>query len=177
MTLAIRTTADPASMTSAMRKQVQQLDPDLPVFNVRTMQEVLQGSVAQPRFRTLLLTVFAGLALWLAALGLYGVMAYSVSQRTNELGVRAALGAAPNDILKLIIGRGLQLAAAGMGVGTVLAFAGARLISGLLFGISAMDPLTLGGTCVVVLLVAIVASLAPAWRAAKVNPATALRAD
>jgi putative ABC transport system permease protein len=177
MALAIRTTADPALMTSAVRNQVQQLDPDLPVFNVKTMQAVLQGSVAQPRFRTLLLTVFAGLALWLAALGLYGVMAYAVTQRTNELGVRTALGAQTGHILKLIVGRGMQLAATGMVIGLALALIGARLIAGLLFGVSAMDPLTFAATCLVVLAVALVASLLPALRAIKVDPVTALRAD
>jgi putative ABC transport system permease protein len=177
MALVIRTAADPALMTSAVRQQVQQLDPSLPVFNVKTMDEVVRGSIAQPRFRARLVSVFAGLALWLAALGLYGVMAYSVTQRTNELGVRAALGAQPGDVFTLVVGRGIQLAAIGIGIGLVLALAGTRLISGLLFGVSAMDPLIFCGTCVVVLAVAVLASLGPARRAIKVDPVTALRAD
>jgi len=177
MTLVIRTSADPASMTSAVRGQIRQLDSNLPVFNVKTMQEVVEGSVAQPRFRTLLLTVFAGLALWLAALGLYGVMAYSVSQRINELGVRAALGAQPGDIFKLVVGRGIELAAIGIGIGLVLALACTRLISRLLFDVSAIDPLTFGGTCLAILAMAVVASLVPAWRAIRVDPVTALRAE
>ncbi len=177
MALAIRTTSDPALMTSAVRQQVRDLDPDLPVFNVRTMQELVEGSVAEQRFRTRLLSIFAGLALWLVALGLYGVMAYSVTQRTNELGVRTALGAQPGDILKLIVGRGIQLAAIGIGIGILLAFAGVRLISGLLFGIRAMDLATFAGTCLVVLVVAVIASLAPAWKALRVSPVAALRAE
>jgi putative ABC transport system permease protein len=175
MALVIRTASDPVLMTSAVRGQIQQLDADLPVFNVRPMQEVVEGSIAQSRFRAVLLGGFAGLAVWLAALGLYGVMAYSVTQRSNELGVRAALGASPADILKLIAGHGIQLAAAGIGIGLVIAFAGTRLISGLLFGVGPFDPLAFGGACMTILAVALIASVAPAWRAAKVSPVIALR--
>lgn len=177
MSLAIRTVGAPAALTAAVRQQVRALDPDLPVFNVKTMQEVVEGSIAQQRFRTRLLSVFAGLALWLASLGLYGVMAYSVTQRINELGVRAALGALPGDILGLIVGHGVRLAVFGIGIGLVIAFTGTRFISRLLFGVSAVDPLTFGGACLVVLAVAILASAVPAWRAIQVDPVTALRTE
>jgi predicted lysophospholipase L1 biosynthesis ABC-type transport system permease subunit len=117
MALVLRTSGEPEDLTASVRNELRTIDPDQPVFDVRTMAEVVSGSVAQPRFRTLLLGIFAGLALLLAAIGLYGVMAYSVTQRVNELGVRAALGAGPADILRLIVGHGLRLALAGIGVG------------------------------------------------------------
>jgi putative ABC transport system permease protein len=153
------------------------LDPSQPVFNVRVMQDLLQGSVAQPRFRTFLISAFAGLAVVLAALGLYGVVAYSVSQRTAELGIRAALGAEPGSILKLVLFRAVGLAATGLGIGMAVTLAGSRMISRFLFGVSAADPITLAGTCIIILLVALTASLVPAFRAAKVDPAIALRVE
>jgi len=177
MALAVRTSNDPSAMVSAIREQVRELDPNQPVFNVRTMRDVVSGSVAQPRFRTLVLSLFAFLALFLAALGLYGVMAYSVTQRTNELGVRSALGATSVDILRLIVVRGLALAGIGLGIGLVLALIAMRLLGGLLFNISPFDPITLGLTCGMVLLVSLMASLVPAWRATKINPITALRTE
>ena len=177
MALAVRTSTTPSAIVSAIREQVRELDPNQPVFNVRTMQDVVAGSVAQPRFRALLLSLFAGLALFLASLGLYGVMAYSVTQRTNELGVRSALGASPVDIVRLIVGRGLELAGIGLGVGLVLALGSTRFLAGLLFGVSPVDPITLGLTCATVLLVSLIATLVPAWRATKVSPVTALRAE
>jgi putative ABC transport system permease protein len=175
--LAIRTSADPSGMTSAVRGELRTLDPTLPVFNVQTMQDVLYGSVAQPRFRTFLIGMFAGLALLLAALGLYGVVAYSVSQRTTELGVRVALGAQPASILKLVVFRATGLAAIGLGIGIAATLAGSRVLSQFLFGVRTSDPITLAITCLIILLVAFMASLIPALRAAKVDPAIALRAE
>ena len=177
MALVLRSSGDPAVLTPAVRNALRTLDPDQPVFNVRTMADVVSASVAQPRFRTLLLSVFAALALLLAAIGLYGVMAYSVTQRVNELGVRAALGAQPGDILKLVVGHAVRLALVGIGMGLVLALAASRLISKLLFGVQVMDPLTFAVTCVGMLLVAALASFVPALKAARVDPATALRAE
>jgi ABC-type antimicrobial peptide transport system permease subunit len=177
MALVIRTSADPAAMTSAVRRELRTLDPSQPVFDVHTMQDRLYGSVAQPRFRTVLISGFAGLALVLAALGLYGVVAYSVSQRTVELGIRVALGAEPGSILKLVVFRAVGLAAIGLGIGVAVTLAGSRMISRFLFGVSAADPITLAGTCAIILLVALTASLVPALRAAKVDPAMALRAE
>jgi putative ABC transport system permease protein len=177
MALAIRTSADPAAMTSAVREALRTLDPSLPVFNVHTMRDFLYGSLAQPRFRTFLVGIFAGLALVLASLGLYGVVAYSVSQRTAELGIRVALGAQPGSILKLVVFHTAGLAAIGLAIGVAVTLAGSRIISRFLFGISATDPVTLGTASLVILLVALTASLVPALRAAKVDPATALRAE
>jgi putative ABC transport system permease protein len=141
------------------------------------MQDVLEGSVAQPRFRTFLVSTFAGLALVLATLGLYGVVAYSVSQRTTELGIRVALGAQPGSILKLVIFHAAGLAAIGLAIGMAVTLAGSRIFSRFLFGVSATDPVTLGAASLLILLVALAASLGPALRAAKVDPAVALRAE
>jgi putative ABC transport system permease protein len=175
--LVIESRSDPASMTSSVRAAVRSLDPDLPVFNVKTMEDVVHGSVAEARFRTLLLAVFAGLALVLAMVGLYGVMSYSVTQRTQELGVRAALGAQPGDLLQLVVGHGLRLALGGVGIGLAVAIAGTRIISKMLFGVTAIDPVTFGVTCLGMLGVAVAASLIPAMRATRVDPATALRTE
>jgi predicted permease len=177
MALVIRSSADAAGMTSAVRRELRTLDPSQPVFDVHTMQDRVYGSVAQPRFRTILISGFAGLALVLAALGLYGVVAYSVSQRTLELGIRVALGAEPGSILKLVVFRAVGLAAIGLGIGVAVTLAGSRMLSRFLFGVSAADPITLASTCAIILLVALTASLVPALRAAKVDPAIALRAE
>jgi putative ABC transport system permease protein len=177
MTLVLRTQADPNSMVGAVRGEVQKMDADLAVFNVKSMQDLVGGSLAQPRFRTLLLGVFAGVALVLAATGLYGVIAYAVIQRTNELGVRMALGAQKSDVLKLVVGEGAQLAAMGIGIGLVVAFPLMRIISRLLFGVNAADPVTFGATALVILLVTVVASYLPALRAIKVDPVVALRSE
>jgi putative ABC transport system permease protein len=175
MTLVLRTQAEPNSMVGAVRGEVQKLDPDLAVFNVKTMQDLVGGSLAQPRFRTLLLGVFACMALILAATGLYGVIAYAVTQRTNELGVRMALGAQKSDVLKMVVGEGAQLAAMGIGIGLVVAFPLMRIISRLLFGVNAADPLTFAATSSLILLVALAASYLPALKAIKVDPLVALR--
>jgi putative ABC transport system permease protein len=177
MTLVLRTQADPNSMVAAVRGEVQKLDADLPVFNVKTMQDLVGGSLAQPRFRTLLLGIFAGVALLLAAIGLYGVIAYAVTQRTNELGVRMALGAQKSDVLKLVVGHGAQLAAIGIGIGLLVALPLMRIISQLLFGVNAADPVTFAGTAVVILLVTVAASYLPALKAIKVDPVIALRSE
>lgn len=175
MTIVLRTNADPASLTSAARNEVRNLDKDQPVFNVKTMDEMLHDSVSQPRFRTLLLGIFAGVAMVLAATGLYGVIAYSVNQRINELGVRVALGAQKSDVLKLIVGQGARLAGTGILIGLLLALGLMRIVSKLLFGVDATDPLTYAGTAVLILVVALGASYIPALKAMKVDPVIALR--
>jgi putative ABC transport system permease protein len=175
MTLVLRTQAEPNSMAAAVRGEVQRLDADLPVFNVKTMEDLVGGSLAQPRFRTLLLGVFAGVALILAAVGLYGVIAYAVTQRTNELGVRMALGAQKGDVLKLVMGEGAGLAAIGIGIGLVLALPLMKIISQLLFDVNTADPVTFAATAFVILLVTLGASYLPAMRAIKVDPLVALR--
>lgn len=175
--LVVRTSSDPTAITSSVREQLRSLDPGLPVFNVETMRDVVYGSVAQPRFRTFLIGMFAALALVLAALGLYGVVAYSVSQRTAELGVRLALGAHPADILKLVVSRAAGLAMLGLAIGIAANLALSKLVTRFLFGVSATDPITIGGATFIILLVALAASLIPALRAAKVDPVTALRSE
>jgi putative ABC transport system permease protein len=177
MALAIRTSVDPASMTSSVRGELRTLDPSLPVYNIHAMQDLIYGSVAQPRFRTLLIGLFAVLALVLAALGLYGVVAYSVSQRTTELGIRMALGAQPRSVLRLVVFHAARLALIGLAIGVAVSLAGGRLISRFLFGVSPADPITLGSASLVILLVALTAALVPALRAARIDPATALRAE
>ena len=177
MSLVVRTNADPATLAGAIRNEVHSLDPDLPIFNVKTMENVVHGSVAQPRFRTLLLGVFAALALILAAVGLYGVISYSVTQRTNELGVRSAMGATPEDLLKLVVGQAARLAAIGIGIGLVLALIVGRGLSKFLFGVSLADPITFLGTAAVILLVTLIASYVPALRATRIDPVTALRTE
>jgi len=177
MSLVIRTRTDPAAMTSTVERELRMLDPGQPVSNVETMEDIVQGSVAQPRFRTLLLSGFAALALLLAALGLYGVMSYSVAQRTAELGIRIALGAEPGGILRLVVGHAARLAAIALGIGVAIGLLVARVMTRFLFGISALDPLTFLGACLVIVAVALLASALPAWRAAQVDPAIVLRAE
>jgi len=177
MTLVLRTSAEPSSMVAPVRAEVQKLDADLAVFNVKTMEDLVDGSLSQPKLRTVLLGVFAGLALVLAGIGLYGVIAYSVTQRVSELGVRMALGAQKGDVLKMVLGQGAQLAAIGILIGLVAAYGLMRVISKLLFGVSANDSLTFAATAVVILVVALAASYVPAMRAVRVDPITALRCE
>jgi len=177
MGLAIRTGADPDAITSSVRRELQALDPGQPVFNVQSLQHLLYNSTAQPRFRTFLISMFAGLALVLAALGLHGVVAYSVSQRLTELGIRLALGAQPSGILRLVVFHAVGLAAIGLAIGLAISLAASGIISKFLFGVRPTDPLTLGLVCFVILSVACVASLAPGLKAAKLDPAIALKAE
>jgi putative ABC transport system permease protein len=177
MAVVLRTNADPAAMISSVRKAVQTVDPGQAVIAAKTMEDVVRGSLAQARFRTMLFAAFAGLALMLAAIGLYGVIASSVSQRVNELGARIALGAQTGDILKLVVGQGLRLALIGIAIGLVLALGVSRAIARFLFGISPLDPITLGAALLVILGVTLCACAVPAFRAAKVDPAIALRAE
>ena len=175
MTVVLRTGPEPDSLAAAARGEVRKMDPSLAVYDVHSMESLLDSSLAQPRFRTTLLGVFAGLALLLAAVGLYGVIAYSVARRTNELGVRMAMGAQRNDVLKLVLGQGAKLAIFGIAIGLGVAFGAMRVISKLLFGVNAADPLTFAVTALLILAVAFGASLIPAWRAIKVDPVVALR--
>ncbi len=177
MTLVLRTNAEPAAITAAARGEVQKLDAGLAVYNVKTMTDMVDGSLAQPRFRTLLLGVFAGVAVILAAIGLYGVIAYSVTQRTNEMGVRLALGAQKSDVLKLVVGEGARLAAIGIGIGLAAAFGLMRIISKLLFAVDVTDPITFAATAGVIIVVTLGASYIPALRAIRVDPVAALRAE
>lgn len=168
-------TSDPLALASAAQNAVGLVNKDIPLASVRTMQDVIAESLLRRRFAMLLLSVFSGLAMLLAAIGLYGVMSYTVSQRTRELGIRMALGAQKEDVLRLIVGQGMRLAGLGVLLGIVASVGLTRLMAGLLFGVSARDPLTLGGVAVLLSAVAWLANYVPARRAAKVDPMVALR--
>jgi len=173
--IVIRTTADPRSLATAARTIVAALDKDLPISRLSTMDELMAASVAPPRFRTTLVAVFAAIGLLLAAIGIYGVMAYAVSERTHEIGVRAALGADRGDVLRLVLGEAAILAAAGVGIGLAGAMATTRLMRALLFNVEPTDAATFAGVSAVLIVAALVASYVPARRAVRVDPMIALR--
>jgi len=173
----VRAAGDPQALAGAVEKTVRDLDPAVAVSNVKTMRQILSGSVAEPRFRTVLVGFFAGAALLLAAVGLSGVVAYAVSRRRYEIGVRMAVGATPAEVLRLFVGSGMRLTAIGAGAGTVAAAGAARLLGGLLFGVRPWDPATFAAAILVLLSVAALASYFPARRAAATDPLAALRAD
>ncbi|MBA4137135.1 MAG: permease [Opitutus sp.] len=173
----LRTSGDPAGLTSEARRALREIDPKLPIFQVRTMDQVFANTVTTQRLALTLLGVFAGLALLLASIGLYGVLSYAVSQRTREIGVRMAIGADRGAVLRLIVGQGFKLALIGLGVGVMLALALSRLLKGQLYEVSAFDPASFITVCVVLLAVGFVACLLPAWRATRINAVEALRAD
>jgi putative ABC transport system permease protein len=176
MFVAIRSaTSDPTGLIPAAQNVVWSVNKDVPLANVRTMQEVIANSVQRRRFSMLLLTIFAAIAMVLAAIGLYGVMAYSVAQRTKEIGVRMALGARRGDVLVLVVKQGMALVLTGIAAGILLSFGMTRLISGMLFGISATDPLTFAVVAALLGMVAFIANYLPARRAASVDPMIALR--
>ncbi|HEY0098110.1 MAG TPA: ABC transporter permease [Pyrinomonadaceae bacterium] len=175
MTLIVRTNGDPMNLAAAVRREIQAIDKDQPVADVRTMQSWIDELTARSRFGTLLLTIFAALALVLASIGIYGVMSYSVTQRTHELGIRIALGAKTLDVLKLILGRGLVLTLIGIALGLAASIVLTRFMSSLLFGISATDPITFGGLSLLLTAVALLACYVPTRRAMRVDPMVALR--
>jgi putative ABC transport system permease protein len=151
------------------------MDPDLPVYRVSTMDRIVADSLTQRRFAMFLLGIFAFVALALAVVGIYGVMSYMVAQRTNEIGIRMALGASVPDVMKLVIGQGMLPVIVGVGLGLAGAFVATRLMSSLLFGVSATDPITFAGVSIVLASVALLACAIPARRAARVSPIDALR--
>jgi predicted permease len=175
MTLVVRTQSDPARIAGAVRQIVSSMDKDQPVADFRTMEQWLAESVAQARFNTLLLAIFGAVACLLAMVGIYGVMAYSVTQRTQEIGVRVALGARPRDVLQMIVGQGLKLTLLGVALGIAGAFALTRLLASLLYDVTPTDPITFTAVSLVLVVVALAACSIPARRATKVDPIVALR--
>jgi predicted permease len=175
--LIVRTAGDPMKLAAAVRRAIHAIDPDQPIAEIRTVESLLDEMVAQRRLRMTLLTAYAGLALLLAAVGIYGALAYFVSQHTTEIGVRAALGAQPGDVLWFVLRRGMGLSLVGVGIGLVASFAMTRLMKALLFGVSETDPLTFGLTTMTLTLTALAACWVPARRATKVDPLAALRAE
>ena len=160
---------------NAVQNEVHAMDRELPVFNVKTMDEYISASVAAPRFNATLLVIFAAVALILTIVGLYGVMSYSVAQRTNEIGIRMALGAQTGDVLRLIVSQGFKLVLLGLGIGLAAALALMKIISSLLFGVTTKDPFTFGAVAVLLAIIALLACYIPARRATRLDPLRALR--
>jgi putative ABC transport system permease protein len=177
LALVIRTATDPASLGSAVDAAVHQIDKDLPLFQVRTMDQMLETSIARQRMSMVVFAVFAVVALTLASVGLYGVVAHGVTERTHEIGVRMALGADQRHVLSLVIRQGLSMALLGTAIGVAAALALSRWIQGLLFGVQATDPVTFTAVVAMLLLVATIACYVPAWRATRVDPTQALRSE
>src|SRR6202012_3560360 len=166
---------DPRQEASSLRSAVAEIDPNQPIVKIRTMEDNMAATVAQPRFRTWLIGIFAGLALLLAAVGIYGVMSYSVTQRTNEIGIRVTLGAQPNDVFRTVVGEGLRYAMLGVAIGVATGLALTRLLASFLYGISAYDPTTFVAVVILLIAVSAAASFFPARRATRVDPIIALR--
>jgi predicted permease len=175
MTVVVRTETDPLALVSAARQTVESMDKDEPISNIATMDQLISDSVARSRFTAVLLAVFAALAMMLACIGIYGVMAYATAQRRNEIGIRMALGAQRGDILRLVLGQGVRLALLGVAIGVAGGLALTRFLQNLLFNISASDPLTFAGVAILLTLVALAACYIPARRAMRVDPMVALR--
>jgi ABC-type antimicrobial peptide transport system permease subunit len=172
----VRTAAAPASIAADVRRAAHNLNPEMAV-RFTTLDDMVSDSIAAPRFRTFLAATFAALALLLAMAGIYGVMSYVVTQRTSELGLRMALGAAGRDVVGLVLSRAAVLAAAGLAIGAGLSLAVSRLISAMLFGLRATDPFTYGMVLLAIAGVALLAAAGPAWRASRIDPMVALRQE
>ena len=174
-TLQVQTTGKPEPVIAGVRAQIQSLEPNLAITNVQTIGEIIDQGLWAPEMGAALLTVFGGLAMVLAAVGVYGVLAYSVTQQTREIGIRMAMGAERRDVLGLVVGHGLKLAGAGVALGILVSLVLTRQLSSLLFGVSAYDPLTYAGVTVILVIVALLACYIPARRATRVDPLIALR--
>ena len=175
MDIVVRANGLPEALLPAVRQKVHEFDVELALANVRTMEQWLSNTAAQPRLNTLLLSVFASVALLIASIGIYGVLAYSVSQRTGEIGVRMALGATPRGVLRLIVGEGMKVVLIGIGAGLAGGLVVGRAVSSLVFGVPVRDPVTFTAVAVVLAAVAIAACVIPALRASRVDPIVALR--
>src|SRR4030095_6918667 len=171
----VKTSVDPVSLMGALKREIRVIDKDQPIAQVQTLDDKLSESIAPQRFTLLLLGIFALIALSLASAGIYGVMAYAVTQRTHEIGVRMALGARPVDVLKLMVRQGMMVVLIGAAIGLAAAFATTRLMASLLFEVSAKDPVTFVVVTTVLVIVALFACYIPARRATKVDPLVALR--
>jgi len=177
MSVILRSSADPAAVIAAARAQVHEVDPNLPLYKLQTLEDLVSSSVSQPRFYMLLLGGFAAVALLMAAIGMYGVIAYGVSQRSQEIGVRMALGATRDRVVRMVLGQGMALALLGAVAGVVGALFATRGMQSLLFGVSAGDPAIYMGVAAVLVAVAALASYLPARRAARTEPQMALRGE
>jgi ABC-type antimicrobial peptide transport system permease subunit len=175
VTVTLKTGGDPQALIEPIRAMVTELDPNLPIFRVRSMPQIAGDAVAQPKVYLLLLSLFASVAVLLAALGNYGVLTHVVAQRTREIGIRLALGAARTGVVAMVVRQAVLLAAIGLGIGLALALGASRLIEGLLFGIESSDALTYGAVAAALLLVALAASYLPARRASRIDPMRSLR--
>jgi putative ABC transport system permease protein len=173
----VRTDRGAGAVASAVKTAVAQVDPDLPIGDVKTMEQIIEDSTGEPRFRSFLIASFAVLALMLAAVGVYGLISFTVTQRVPEIGVRLALGASPRQVFTQVIGQGLKLAVIGVAVGLLASVAATTLVSGLLFNTSATDPIVYGSLAVLLLAMAALACYVPARRAMRVDPMTALRSE
>src|SRR5262249_28200676 len=175
LAIAVRTTAEPAGLAAAVIREARAVDPNLPLYDVKTMQQWFSESLARRRFAMLMLGLFSAVALLVAAVGIYGVMSYTVAQRTREIGIRVALGAQTRDVLRLVVRQGMSLTGIGVGIGLVVAIAATRLMASLLFGVRATDPITFAAIALLLAIVALLACFLPARRATKVDPMIALR--
>jgi putative ABC transport system permease protein len=175
MNIVVRSTVEPTSLVGALTNAIRSVDSDQPIFNIRTMEQVVSNSVATKRFATAMLSIFSAVALVLAAVGLYGVISYSVTQRTHEIGIRMALGARSIDVVGMVMGNAAMLTGTGVVIGLAAAFALTRLIAGLLFSVGATDAMTFTAVPLLLCAVGLLASYIPARRATKVDPMIALR--
>jgi ABC-type antimicrobial peptide transport system permease subunit len=177
LVLHVRTAGEPLAVLPAVTREVQRLNPAIPLFDVRTIEEHRRIAAFIPRMASVLLALFGGLALLLAVVGLYGVVAFAVTQRTREIGVRIALGASRREVVGLVLGQGVAVAGIGIVIGVALAAGAGRLLRAQLIGTSALDPVSFAGTAIVLLVVAAAACAVPASRAARLEPLSALRRD
>jgi predicted permease len=177
MSLVVRSADDPLSHVAAIRAAIREIDPTVPIFDMRALDDLLSDSFGSRRFNMYLLGCFAAAAAVLSCVGLFGVLAYLVTQRTRDIGIRLALGASHRDVISMIVGRGMTLALSGAGIGLVVAAAAARVMKSLLFSVSPWDPLTFASVPLLLCLVALIACYVPAQRASRVDPLVALRAE
>jgi putative ABC transport system permease protein len=175
MAVIIKGQNDPNQLVASARNQVKSLDPDQPIYNIRTMDQIRGESIAPQRLNLTLLSIFAGIAFVLAIVGIYGVMSYAVTQRTQEIGIRMAIGAQPRDVFRMILGQGMMLTIIGMAVGLLGAFALTRLMTTMLFSVKPTDPITFSAVALLLLLIALIACYIPGRRATKVDPVNSLR--